>query len=246
MRIIAFVVLFLAAVILFGESTDETPIRVLLSAVLLGASLVVLFRRKRLPIALLLWALLLPLHSVRVPWILILALAAAVAAFVMLVVRRERKQLEGYEAVGDGAPFVEVEPRTFRHPTARVFAVITLVIPAIGLVAGAVAGMLVAVVVSAAALLTFALIWLLAWRPRYRVDAEGIHGRMFFGDVTVCWPDVVLLETHSASMGYMMRDYAKICCVHSKNNSVRFYDTIVDAEELKQIVAAATGITWPA
>ncbi len=245
MRIMAAVVLFLLSLILFGEATVETPIRVLLSAVLMGACLLVACGEKRKPLALFLWALVLPIHATRVPWLVIAALAAASAAFVMYMVRRDRASRSGFQPVGEGAPFVDVEPKTYRHRPAHGAAIVMLALPAIVTLTALIMQEFVVAIVSALVLMMFGLIWLLAWRPRYRVDAEGIHGRMFFGEVTVRWPDVAVLETASTRMGaYQPRDL-KICCVHSATASVRFYNSIVGADELQQTIADATGLGWP-
>ena len=97
---------------------------------------------------------------------------------------------------------------------------------------------------SAIVAITFAFGNWFATRMRLRLDGTGLHSRLLFGEHTLPWNEVSSLSLRYVTMprtGVRLIYY----CVRSPTREFAFPNTQQGAEELRQVIARATGLAWP-
>lgn len=82
-----------------------------------------------------------------------------------------------------------------------------------------------------------------ATRVRIRVDAEGLHGRTFFKEITVRWRDVSGLRLRHVLLGTGVR--LVYYCVQGGGFEVAFPSSMQGAAELQRTIEGATGLVYP-
>jgi hypothetical protein len=83
-----------------------------------------------------------------------------------------------------------------------------------------------------------------ATRMRLRLDGMGLHSRLLFGEHTLPWKEVSSLSLRYVTIprsGVRLIYY----CVRSPTREFAFPNTQQGAEELRQVIARATGLAWP-
>ena len=150
-----------------------------------------------------------------------------------------------------GGPRAPVPPRIYAggHPSrvvtwmARVSAALAVAcVAASGGADGAVfVGLAIACAIIAG---TMAFANWFATRVRIRVDAEGLHARTFYREVTVRWRDVSGLRLRHVVLGSGVR--LVYYCVQGGGREVAFPSSMQDAAQLQRTIEAATGLSYPA
>ncbi len=150
-------------------------------------------------------------------------------------------------------PLVPVEPCEYpggRPSRVLEIAAMVLALMALGLIVLALAGWgtpLTGILAFPSALMAgvfkFGNWW--AGRIGYRVDAVGLHSRLFFTEHTIRWSDVV-----DVSLRYVLLYYGGMrivyYCVHSPTRECAFPSSMPQARDLQATIEAATGFHWPA
>lgn len=83
-----------------------------------------------------------------------------------------------------------------------------------------------------------------ATRVRFRVDAEGLHARTFYKEITVRWREVSELRLRYVLLGNGVR--VLYYCVQGGGREVSFPSSMREAAELQRTIEAATGVAYPA
>jgi hypothetical protein len=81
-------------------------------------------------------------------------------------------------------------------------------------------------------------------RLSVRVDANGLHARRVFGEVSIPWSGIVALETSEVSVKYGVA--YQFWDVLGRDRVIRFPDTIGGSADLRAVIEAATGLRWQA
>ncbi len=97
---------------------------------------------------------------------------------------------------------------------------------------------------SAIIAITFAFGNWFATRMRLRIDGTGLHSRVLFGEHTLPWKEVSSLTLRYVTVprtGVRLIYY----CVRSPTREFAFPNTQQGADDLRQLIARATGLAWP-
>lgn len=164
--------------------------------------------------------------------------------------RRRRFSGEPVPALAAG-PLVSVAPQAFGSRASRVPLYVAGAVLALSLVLGGASsasddpatfgGLATGTLIIA---LTIAFTGWFAGRGRIRVDQEGIHARVMFGEHSVLWRDVCglrLRTVYMPGMGLRMHFYS----VQGPTTEVSIHGRMPGADELRRTVEAATGLRWP-
>jgi len=83
-----------------------------------------------------------------------------------------------------------------------------------------------------------------ATRMRLRLDDAGLHSRLLFREHTLPWKEVSSLTLRYVTVP---RTGVRLIysCVRSPTREIAFPNTQRGAEELRQVIARATGLAWP-
>lgn len=147
------------------------------------------------------------------------------------------------------APLVEVAPQVYGFRRGiRVLQVLAL-LPALVAVTGLALGgfvstetRLIMILVGGILSFSFCLSLWLNSRMGFRVDADGIHARVVFGETSIAWTEVAALGRQRLSTrGGAGYDYR---CVRSVDREVTFPDVMTGSHELAAKVEAATGLRF--
>lgn len=147
------------------------------------------------------------------------------------------------------APLAVVQPRSYGFRRGIRVLQVLAALSALVAVAGSVLGDAVAPEARLAMLLaggiislTFCLCMWLNGRMGFRVDADGLHARVVFGETSIAWTEVAALGRQRlltrGGAGYEYR------CVRSVDREVTFPDIMTGSDELAATVEAATGLRF--
>jgi hypothetical protein len=148
--------------------------------------------------------------------------------------------------------FVTVEPRLYPLSrrgrvlpwTTAVFAILTLVLGLFAVVGPESPTVAALVIASGLISVAFAFSWWFSTRVRLRIDADGLHSRVFYGEHTIRWAEISSLSLRYLflpGMGARIIYY----CVRSPRREFAFPSSMRGAPELQASIEAATEMSWP-
>ena len=147
-------------------------------------------------------------------------------------------------------PIAITQLREFRYPRPRLgtkllFTLLTLLFCGLAVFA-AVVGKDETRLVGFALFAPAVLLWLY-YRAHYRqivtIDATGIRSRGYFRTASMRWNEVLALQAFSVHTANGV-DAGTVLRLHALDRTIQYFGSLVQAEELTQLVANATGRDW--